>query len=102
MKSFGFQVSGFGLGAGLFGALLLTIFISVGGVGAAEVKDRAEVEGKLMFYATFNATDSKALTDAFKQLYPKIDATFYRATDAALMERILTEGRAGQIFGTWP
>ena len=63
---------------------------------AQEVKAKAEAEGKLMFYATFNAADSKALTDAFKQLYPKIDATFYRATDAALMERILTEGRAGQ------
>ena len=64
--------------------------------GAAEVKDRAEAEGKLMFYASFNAADSKTLTDGFKQLYPKIDAVFYRSTDAALMERILTEGRAGQ------
>ncbi|MDP2603424.1 MAG: extracellular solute-binding protein [Deltaproteobacteria bacterium] len=97
MKSLGFQVSGFELGARMFGALLLTI-ISVVGVGAAEVRDRAEAESKLMFYATFNAKDSTALTGAFKQLYPKIDATFYRATDAALMERILTEGRAGQNF----
>ena len=95
MKCLGFRVSGFGVGVGLFGALLLTS-ISVVGAGAAEVRDRAEAEGKLMFYATFNAADSKALTDAFKQLYPKIDATFYRATDAALMERILTESRAGQ------
>ena len=62
---------------------------------AAEIKDRAEAEGKLMFYASFNAADSKTLTDGFKRLYPKIDATFYRTTDAALMERILTEGRAG-------
>jgi iron(III) transport system substrate-binding protein len=65
-------------------------------VGAAEVRDRAETEGKLMFYAAFNANDSKTLTDGFKQLYPKIDAMFYRATDAQLMERILTESRAGQ------
>ena len=64
--------------------------------GAAEVRDRAEAEGKLMFYAAFNAADSKTLTDGFKQLYPKIDAVFYRTTDAALMERILTEARAGQ------
>ncbi len=64
--------------------------------GAAEVKDRAEAEGKLMFYAAFNAADSKTLTDGFKQLYPKIDATFYRTADAQLMERILTENRAGQ------
>jgi iron(III) transport system substrate-binding protein len=64
--------------------------------GAASVKDRAETEGKLMFYATFRAEDSKMLMDGFKQLHPKIDATFYRTTDAALMERILTESRAGQ------
>jgi iron(III) transport system substrate-binding protein len=64
--------------------------------GAASVRDRAETEGKLMFYATFRAEDSKMLMDGFKQLYPKIDATFYRTTDAALMERILTESRAGQ------
>jgi iron(III) transport system substrate-binding protein len=63
---------------------------------SAEVKERAEAEGKLMFYATFRAEDSKMLTDGFKQLYPKIDATFYRTTDAALMERILSESRAGQ------
>jgi len=76
----------------LFIAVCLVAF----NLPAAEVKDRAEAEGKLMFYATFNAADSKTLTDGFKQLYPKIDATFYRSTDAALMERILTESRAGQ------
>ena len=49
----------------------------------------------MMFYASFNATDSKSLTDGFKQLYPKIDAAFYRATDAQMMERILTESARG-------
>jgi hypothetical protein len=75
--------SAFGVLAGAFGA-------------SSGSKDRAEAEGKLMFYAAFNANDSKTLTDGFKQLYPKIDAVFYRATDAQLMERILTESRAGQ------
>jgi iron(III) transport system substrate-binding protein len=65
-------------------------------VTAQSVREKAEAEGKLMFYATFNAADSKMLADGFKQAYPKIDATFYRATDAAIMERILTENRAGQ------
>jgi iron(III) transport system substrate-binding protein len=65
-------------------------------VSAQTVKEKGEAEGKLMFYAAFNAADSKKLTDGFKQLYPKIDAVFYRTTDAALMERILTENRAGQ------
>ena len=63
---------------------------------AQDLHTKAEAEGKLMFYATFNAADSKMLADGFRQAYAKIDATFYRTTDAALMERILTESRAGQ------
>ena len=73
-------------------AVLLTASSAI----AQDVRTLAEAEGKLMFYASFNATDTKLLIDGFKQLYPKIDATFYRATDAQLMERILTEGRAGR------
>lgn len=63
---------------------------------AQDLKAKGEAEGQMVFYAAFNANDSKTLIDGFKQLYPKIDATFYRATDAQLMERILTEGRAGR------
>jgi iron(III) transport system substrate-binding protein len=83
---------------GRFAIVMLTAWVCMLPflIGAAEVRERAEAEGKLMFYAAFNANDSKTLTDGFKQLYPKIDAVFYRATDAQLMERILTESRAGQ------
>src|SRR2546430_12015559 len=77
----------------LVALLILTV---TSDVLAQDVRAKAEAEGKLMFYASFNAADSKTLIDAFKQLYPKIDATFYRSTDAGLMERILTENRAGQ------
>ena len=63
---------------------------------AQDLKAKAEAEGKLMFYATFNAADSKTLIDGFKQLYPKIDAAYYRATDSVMVERIVTENRAGQ------
>ena len=81
--------------------VLVLLFIThvVGAVSdafAQDVRAKAEAEGKLMFYATFTAADSKTLADGFKQLYPKIDATFYRTTDSAMMERILTESRAGQ------
>ena len=77
----------------LVALLILTV---TSDVLAQDVRAKAEAEGKLMFYASFNAADSKTLIDGFKQLYPKIDATFYRSTDAGLMERILTENRAGQ------
>src|SRR5687767_7507042 len=63
---------------------------------ASDVQTKAEAEGKMVFYAVFNANDTKALTDGFKKEYPRIDATFYRATDAQLMQRILNEARAGK------
>jgi iron(III) transport system substrate-binding protein len=76
--------------------LAISLWVAFTGCLYAQDKAKAEAEGKLMFYATFNAADSKTLADGFKQIYPKIDATYYRSTDAALMERILTENRAGQ------
>lgn len=77
--------------------LVLNLSFAAGpAANAQDIKERAQAEGKMMFYAAFNANDSKTLIDAFKQVYPKIDATFYRATDAQLMERILTENRAGK------
>jgi iron(III) transport system substrate-binding protein len=77
---------------------VLSIELWTGGPSAIaqSMKEKAEAEGKLMFYATFNATDSKTLIDGFKQLYPKIDAAFYRSSDSAMMERIMTESRARQ------
>ena len=65
-------------------------------VDAAEVKEKAEAEGKVVLYASMNNADVKALADGFKQLYPKIDIQFYRASDSPLMEKVMTEARAGR------
>lgn len=63
---------------------------------AAEVRDRAEAEGQVVFYASMNNADVKALADGFKQAYPKIDIQYYRGNDASLMEKISTEARTGK------
>ena len=65
---------------------------------ASETQTKAEAEGKMVFYASFNANDTKALIDGFKKEYPKIDAAFYRATDSQLMQRILNEANAGKYL----
>jgi iron(III) transport system substrate-binding protein len=80
---------------------LFAIFVASGcflrpNLFAADWKDKAEVEGKVVFYTTANASDTKAITDRFKKLYPKIDVQFDRSTDSQLMERILNEARAGK------
>ena len=94
-NSFEFRVSSFGFFN--IGAVIIALMSCVR-ASAQDVKGLAETEGKMVFYASFNATDSKTLIDGFRQLYPKIDATFYRSTDAQLMERILTEARAGRFL----
>jgi iron(III) transport system substrate-binding protein len=66
-------------------------------VEGSQWQDKAEVEGKVTWYASLSATDARRIIDRFKELYPKIDAQFYRAGDAQLMERILAEGRAGKF-----
>ena len=63
---------------------------------AADWRDKAEAEGKLVFYTTANASDTKALTDSFKKIYPKVDVQFERTTDSQMMEKILIEARAGK------
>ncbi|HEX5608390.1 MAG TPA: hypothetical protein VFY96_17850, partial [Candidatus Binatia bacterium] len=84
----------------IIAAVFLTLGVAFFGArfsaNAQDVKAKAEAEGKLMMYATFTAADSKTLVDAFKQVYPKIDAAYYRASDAALVERFVNESRAGQ------
>ena len=77
--------------------LVLSIGIGMASAAASEWKDKAEAEGKLTWYASLSATDARRLIDRFKELYPKIDAQFYRAGDAQLMERILAESRAGRF-----
>ena len=63
---------------------------------AADWKEKAEAEGRVVLYASMTTSDVKALVDGFKQLYPKIDAQFYRTGDSQLMEKVMTEGRAGK------
>jgi len=77
-------------------AVALSMLAAVASSGASEHQAKAEAEGKVVFYATMNTADVKALTDAFKQAYSKIEAEFYRTPDAQMMERILTEARAGR------
>jgi iron(III) transport system substrate-binding protein len=74
--------------------VIVTLASLGGNTFAAEVQDK--VEGKVVFYTTANASDAKAITDGFRKIYPKIDVQFERTSDSQLMEKILTEARAGK------
>jgi hypothetical protein len=78
----------------MFVALLFLIVAS--DVLAQGLKVKAEAEGKLMMYATFTAADSKTLLDGFRQIYPKIDALYYRSNDDC------ADGAIRQRKPRWP
>jgi iron(III) transport system substrate-binding protein len=67
-------------------------------LGAAELKDKAEAERKVVLYSTMGTEHSKVFAGAFMQLHPKIEVQFYSAASSPLAERILTEARAGRFF----
>jgi iron(III) transport system substrate-binding protein len=76
---------------------LVIIISSFTAAQGSQWKDKGEAEGRVTWYASLGATDGRRVIDRFKELYPKIDAQFYRAGDAQLMERILAEARAGRF-----
>jgi iron(III) transport system substrate-binding protein len=58
--------------------------------------EAAKREGALVFYSATRAEDTDQLVQAFMKKYPFIKAEYYRAGGDPLLQRILTESRAGQ------
>ena len=78
--------------------LLVLLLAAPRGVLAASTDtplDGAKKEGKLIVYTAMQPEDSTKLIELYRSRYPFIDATYFRAGSAALLNRILTESRAG-------
>jgi len=58
----------------------------------------AKKEGKLVWYTSMAIDTSKPLLDAFLQEYPFIKPDLVRAGEEQLMNRVLTETRAGKWY----
>jgi len=56
----------------------------------------AKKEGQVVWYTTMNVSQSKPVVDAFQKKYPFIEPILYRAGGGALLNRVLTEARAGK------
>lgn len=64
----------------------------------SEWREKAEAEGKVVFYSTMGSEHTKIFAGAFKQAYPKIDVPFYSTPSSPMAERILTEARTGRFL----
>ena len=64
----------------------------------AALVEGAKKEGKLVWYTSMAIDTSKPLLDAFLQEYPFIKPDHVRAGEEQLMNRVLTETRAGKWY----
>ncbi len=60
--------------------------------------ETAKREGKLVLYTAMQPEDSTKLVELYRARYPFIEATFFRAGSAPLLNRILTESRANRVL----
>jgi len=79
--------------------LLLTLLISSAAWAADEKTiELGKKEGRVSFYTTMGADECKLLVDAFQAKYPAIRVDITRLGSEKLLQRIITEARAGSHF----
>jgi iron(III) transport system substrate-binding protein len=84
-----------------FGTLLFavlavgTLFESV--PKAATFEEATKTEGEVVLYSSLNNEQIVTLVDVFKKKYPFIKPSFYRATSERVLQRAITEARAGRF-----
>jgi iron(III) transport system substrate-binding protein len=79
-------------------ALLLIVPQYSSAATAGAMVDGAKKEGKLIVYTATQPEDSTKLIELYRSRYPFVDATFFRAGSAPLLNRILTETRAERFL----
>ena len=85
-------------GLGLFAVALFFLphYLYAQAASQSAVIEAAKKEGKLVWYTSMAVDTSKPLLDAFLKEHPFIKAELVRAGEEQLMNRILSETRAGK------
>jgi iron(III) transport system substrate-binding protein len=76
------------------------IALAAGTLSAADPQliERAKKEGTFLLYTSMNTPDVNQVFDGFRKRYPFITPKSYTTRSAALLERVITEARAGKYF----
>lgn len=64
---------------------------------AATVEELGKAEGEVVLYSSLNNEQIVTLVDVFKKKYPNIKSSFYRGTSERVLQRAVTEARAGRF-----
>jgi iron(III) transport system substrate-binding protein len=67
-------------------------------IGATSIIEEAKREGSVVLYGTMTQADMLKLNEAFERKYPFIKVGTFRGNNERVLNRVLTEGRAGSYF----
>jgi len=79
-------------------SLFLLPFVSFSQSTDPKIIEAAKKEGEIIWYTSMSVDQSQPLMNAFNKKYPAIKPVLVRLGGGALMNRVLTETRAG-LFG---
>jgi iron(III) transport system substrate-binding protein len=77
--------------------LFVLVVLSAATARAATLEDSAKTEGEVVLYSSLNNEQIVTLVDAFKKKYPNIKPSFYRGTSDRVLQRAVTESKAGRF-----
>ena len=76
-------------------AFLILVLWSALGMERSYAAEPVQKETKVILYTMMNAKDSDVISRSFEKKYPRIVVEGYRAGPEALVNKVLTEARAG-------
>ena len=75
---------------------IVASYLSSQAVTAATLEESAKAESEVVLYSSLNNEQIVTLVEAFKRKYPFLSPSFYRATSERILQRALTEAKAGR------
>src|SRR5262245_11759165 len=78
-------------------ALVILVLWSTLGVEQSYCAEPRKKEGKVVLYTMMNAKDNDVMSRSFEKKYPDIIVEGYRGGPEALVNKVLTEARAGAL-----
>src|SRR5215475_9173255 len=83
--------------ATLLFSFIVAFFLLGSALRAGPMEESARAEAEVVLYSSLNNEQIVSLVDAFKKKYPFIKPSFYRATSERILQRALTEAKAGRF-----
>jgi len=76
----------------------LALFLGTARCAQEQTVNAAKREGQLVLYTAMQPEDASKLIELYRSRYPFVEATFFRAGSAPLLNRILTETRGNRYL----